>query len=71
MTILINHKYNKLKKNPKNLVFFVNEKFNISELRKNFTNSEFSYVQDILKTTNSKKKILAFELNSKKKVFLI
>ena len=50
-----------------NLVLFSNEKYNLNNLKKYFSNSEFSYVSDLLKTSDLKKNLLVFELNSKKK----
>ncbi len=54
-----------------NSVFFVDEKFNISNLRKYISIVEFSFVKDLLKTSDLKKDILNFEINSKKKIVLI
>ena len=54
-----------------NLVLFTNEKFNIIRFKKNLSSTEYSYVSDLLKTSDLKKKILIFELNSKKKIILI
>ena len=50
-----------------NLVLFSNEKYSLNNLKKYFSNSEFSYVSDLLKTSDLKKNLLVFELNSKKK----
>ena len=41
-----------------NLVLFSNEKFNINGLKKYLTNSEFSYINDLLKTADLKKNYL-------------
>ena len=71
MSVQINYKKSSLKKIPYNLVLFVNEKFNISGLKKNFSNSEFLYISDLLKTSDLKKDLLFFEINSKKTIFLI
>ena len=54
-----------------NLVLFSNEKYNLNNLKKYFSNTEFSYVSDILKTSDLKKNLLVFKLNSKKKIILI
>mgnify|MGYP004178376331 CR=1 FL=1 len=58
MSININY----LKKNSSdfssNLVLFSNEKFNISNLKKYLTSSEFSYINDLLKTYDLKKNLL-------------
>jgi len=71
MTIQINYKNNGLKKYPNNLVLFVEENFNISGLKKHIAKAEFSYMNDLLKNSDLKKNILFFEINSKKKIFLI
>ncbi len=54
-----------------NIVLFSDEKFNLKGLRKYLLNSEFSYIEDLLKTSDLKKKLLVFELTSKKKIVLI
>ena len=50
-----------------NLVLFVDEKFNINGVKKYLSNSEFSYINDLLKTSDLKKNLFVFELTSKKK----
>jgi leucyl aminopeptidase len=70
MTVQINYK-SSLKKSSSNLVLFVDEKFNISGLKKYISNSEFSYISDLLKNSDLKKDLLVFEINSKKKIFLV
>ena len=54
-----------------NIVLFVDERFNSSNIKKYITGFEFSYINDLLKTSDLKKKILVFELNSKRKIVLI
>ena len=71
MTIQINYKNTGSKKNPINLVLFVDEKFNIDSLKKSISNNEYSYISDLLKTSDLKKNLLFFEINSKKTIFLI
>ena len=71
MSIQINYKSAVFKKNSNNLVLFVDEKFNISGLRKHISVSEFSYINELLKSSDLKKSILFFEINSKKTIFLI
>ena len=56
MTVQIAFKNKKTKNNAQNLVLFVDEKFNISGLKKHFSKSEFSYVSDLLKNKEEKKK---------------
>jgi len=71
MSIKISFKKSILSKTSSNLVLFVDEKFNTKLVKKYLSNSEFSYVSDLLKTSDLKKKLLIFELSSKKKVVLV
>ena len=71
MTVQINYKSNNSKKVLSNLVLFVDEKFNINALKKYISNNEFSYIADLLKTSDLKKDLLFFEINSKKTIFLV
>ena len=67
MSIKINY-LKKLNSKPSaNLVLFSNDKFNIAGLKKYLSNSEFSYINDLLKTSDLKKNLFVFELTSKKK----
>ena len=52
MTVQINYKTNSQKKASSNLVLFVDEKFNLSRLKKYISNSEFSYISDLLKNSD-------------------
>ena len=70
MSIQINYKNNGSKKTSFNLVLFVDEKFNITSLKKYLSNNEFSYISDLLKNSDFKKDLLCFEINSKKTIFL-
>ena len=71
MTININYKNSGSKNLSANLVLFTSEKFNIVDLKKYISNSEFSYINDLLKTSDLKKNLFVFEVNSKKKIILI
>ena len=71
MTIQINYKNSSIKKVSSNLILFVDDKFNISGLKKYVSNSEFLYISDLLKNSDFKKDLLVFEINSKKKIFLV
>jgi leucyl aminopeptidase len=71
MAVQINYKSRGLKTNSANLILFVDENFNISPLKKHITNTEFSYISDLLKTSDLKKNLLFFEINSKKTIFLL
>ena len=70
MSIKISYLNKSSSKSSANLVLFSDEKFNLKGLRKYLLNSEFSYIEDLLKTSDLKK-LLVFELNSKKKIVLI
>ena len=71
MALQINYKTSNSKNISSNLVLFVDEKFNISGLKKNISNSELSYISDILKNSDLKKDLLVFKINSKKTIFLV
>ena len=58
-------------KSSGNVVLFVDEKFNCKNIKKYISSSEFSYINDIIKTYDLKKNIFVFELNSKRKIILI
>ena len=63
MTVQINYKNTDSKKDLINLILFVDENFNISSLRKNLSDLEFSYISDLLKNSDLKKDLLFFEVN--------
>ncbi len=54
-----------------NLVLFSEGKTNINGLKKYVSSNEFSYINDLLKTSDLKKNLFVFDLNSKKKIILI
>ena len=71
MSIKINFKNNISKKTSANLVLFADERFQVKPLKKYISEIEFSYIADLLKTSDLKKNLFVFELNSKKKIVLI
>ncbi len=71
MSIKISFKKSITKKTSLNYVLFVDEKFNSKLIKKYVSHSEFSYISDLLKTSDLNKKILVFDLNSKKKIILV
>ena len=71
MSIQINYKNKGLKNPSVNLVLFTNENFDINSLKKYISKIEFSYISELLKTSDLKKNLLFFEINSKKTIFLI
>ncbi|MDC0370154.1 leucyl aminopeptidase [Pelagibacteraceae bacterium] len=71
MPIKINFS-NKVSSNSSaNAVLFADQKFNINGLKKYFSSTEFSYINDLLKSSDLKKNMFVFEVNSKKKIVLI
>ena len=71
MTIKINYSKQTRNKNSANVVLFSNEKFKTINLKKYLSESEFLYINDLLKTSDLKKNLFVFEVNSKKKIVLI
>ncbi len=70
MALKINYLKTENKK-PSNIVLFSDEKFKISSLERYIDKNEISYISDLLKTSDLKKNLLVFELNSKKKIVLV
>ncbi len=71
MSVKVIYKNSKFKKNLPNLVLFVEEKFNILSLKKYVTTREYSIISELFKAKDSKKKILTFDINSKRKIILV
>ena len=67
----VKYSYISKKKNSGNKVFFVDEKFNISSLKKDILKSEYLFIQDLLKSRDTKKNILSFDYSSKSKIILV
>ena len=67
MSIKINYSNKANSKSLANLVLFADEKFSINALKKNLSNLEFSYINDLLKTSDLKKIYLFLSLTQKKK----
>ena len=71
MSIKINYSKKAINKSSSNLVLFVNEKFSTSNLKSYISSNELSYINDLLKSSDLKKNMFSFEVNSKKKIFLV
>ena len=71
MSIWINYKKKLSSDKSANLIYFVDEKFNISILKKYLSNTEFTFISDLLKARELKKQIITFDLSSKKKIVLV
>ena len=70
MTLKISYLKQSINKFSSNLILFVNDNFKISGLKQIFTNSEFSYVKDLLKSSDLKKP-LSFRTKLEKKIILV
>ena len=71
MSIEINYKSKTSIVPSTNLVLFTNDKFKINGLKKYLSETEYSYISDLLKTSDLKKNLFIFELTSKRKIVLI
>ena len=71
MNIKINFKKQVLNKSSENLILFVDENFNISSLKKSIPSSDYSYVNDLLKTSDFKEKILVSTNKYSPRIFLL
>ena len=71
MTVKINYKGISSKKNFSNLLLFVDEKHNISNIKKYITSSEYSFISDLLKSNEIKREIVKFDISSRKKIILV
>ncbi len=71
MSVKIYYKNNSTKKNSSNIILFTDEKFNITSLKKLVSNNDYSFISDLIKVKDFKKKILSFDITSKRKIILI
>ena len=71
MSVQINYKVSILKKNSEKLVFFVDDKFKISSLKKYFSKTEYSYISDLVNINNKKNQIITYDISSKKRIVLV
>ena len=67
MSVEINYKTNFGKKNSENLVLFVDDTLNISQLKKYISTKEFAFINDLVKVSDKKNKIISYDISSKKK----
>ncbi len=66
MSVKITYPKTVSKKLSTNIVLFTNENFKINSLKKYLSNSEFSYINDLLKTSDLKKKYICLRVKFKK-----
>ena len=71
MTAIIDYNSSPKKNKLTNLVLFCDEKLDISGLNRYVSLKEYSYISDLIKTKDFKKKIHSFELSSKRIIILV
>ena len=71
MTVTINYSKKITNQSSSNLVLFADDRFKLNNSKKILPHSELSYINELLKSSDLKKNILVFEINSKKKIVLI
>ena len=71
MSVKIIYKNTIPKSNSNNLVFFVDENFNINHINRQIAKTEFSFVSDLLKIKDKNKQIISFDISAKKKIILV
>ena len=71
MSIQINYMAGISKKNSEKLVFFVDDKFRISSLKKYFPKTEYNYISDLININDKKKQIITYDISSKKRIVLV
>ena len=71
MLVTINYKSSSKNFEINNSVFFVDDTYNLSSLKKYLSKIEFSFISNLKETEDTKKKIRFFDFNSKKKFILV
>ena len=66
MSIYIFYKSHLSKNSSGNLIFFVDEKYTLTNLKKYLIKSDYLFIKDILASQDLNRKIISFDLNSKK-----
>ena len=71
MNIKVIFRKQALSKLNANQILFSDEKFTIHGLKKHLSNSEYSYISDLINKKDTKKKIVTFDISSKKKIIIV
>ena len=71
MNITINFKKKAFPNKSSNLIFFVDENYNLNIIKKYISKLDYSYIFDLLKTKDFSKNINFFDINSKKSIILV
>ena len=69
MKVTISYKNISSQKRVINQVLFVDRDYSIIKLKKYFSDKEFYFLSDLLKSKDFKKKFISFEISSKKKSY--
>ncbi len=70
MSVIINYK-KPPNKSSANLILFVEDNFNLQNIKNYISSKEYSYISDLTKMRNLENKIQSFDLNSKRKIILV
>ena len=71
MSIEISYSKKTISSTSANLILFTNDRFNTNNLKKYLSGSDFTYINEILKTSDLKKNLFVFEVSSKRKIILV
>ena len=70
MNIKVNFKKQAFSKSNANSILFVDEKFNITGLKKHISKTEYSYISDLISKKDTKKEIVTFDISSRANIEL-
>ena len=62
MSLQINYKNISVKKNPANLVLFVDDNFSLRGIKKYISVKEYAYISDLLTSIDKNKKIVSYDI---------
>ncbi len=71
MSAEISYNGKSLKKNSENIVLFIDDKLAIKGLKKHISSREFIYISDLINVSEKNKKIITYDISSKRKIILV
>ncbi len=71
MSLQINYKKKYSNNKIDNLVLFINENFDLLNLKKHISSEEYVFIYDLLKVSDKNNKIIFYDISSKKKIILV
>ena len=71
MSLKISYKNSYPKNKIDNLLLFVDENFDLSQLKKYITVNEYAFINELLKVSDKKSNNVFFNISSKKKIILV